>query len=105
MLMFTHQFHRRRPHGILCGGVCIRRFRRLIFQEIHFQTVMALVVLGLIAFHAGKQLFRLRLNDDQLVNQTKCLLPGTPLPAILGSSFFVFNDGIESVPPSPRRNS
>ena len=55
--------------------------------------------------HAGEQLFRLRLNDDQFVNQTKCRLPCAPFPAILGGSFFVFNDGIECVTLGPLCNS
>ena len=52
--------------------------------------------------HAGEQLFRLRLNDDESADQIKRLLSRTALPALLGCFLFVFDDGIESILPGSR---
>ncbi len=55
--------------------------------------------------HAGEQVVRLCFNDDELANQIKCVLSGTALPALLGRSSFVGNDGVESVLPGAGRNA
>ena len=54
------------------------------------------------SLHAGEQLFRLRLNDNESADQIKRLLSRTALPALLGCFLFVFDDGIESILPGSR---